>query len=573
MGELSLPILVYVVIFLSLPFIFGYIARHFKLPLILGYIVSGIFLSLFFKTESQAMLSLFANIGLLLLMFTVGLEVHLDTFRRLSRFVILGGLMQLGLTSLVLYVLCFVFGFNPLQSILVSIAFSFSSTAIVSKIMAERDEEKTLFGQLSMGVLLFQDLAVIPIIVILSSLQTGQTGMVMLTGVFVSLIKSVVILGLVYLLGEKIIPRIFEQVGKISSELLNLLSIIFIFCTVFLFTALGQSGTLAAFIAGLLVGQTFQHVQILSQIRPMRDMFVILFFVFLGATLDVSKHVDLIPTILIFGILLVVIKVVVTTVIFMYLRFHSKVAYGVGVLISQVGEFAFIILHQAKLIHLIDERLYFLSVGVTLFSIALTPIAIASRESWYKHIRTFISTYIPALYHFISYGVDRDLGHSQNDDLKDHVIVCGYGSMGRYVTRALKLANVPFVTIDYDYYLVASARREDVPIIYGDPTQIDILEYAHAESASCLVSVVPDKKVQEAILLNARLLNPNLVIFSRVDREEELRRMKDLGAEVVVQPEFEAAVSIIKKILAFNNISKDDVVGKLKRLKLEHGMA
>src|SRR3989344_2661798 len=573
MGELSLPILIYVIIFLALPFIFGYVARHFKLPLILGYMASGIALSLFFRQESQAMLSLFANIGLLLLLFTVGLEIHLDTFRKLSRFVIIGGLLQVGFTALVLLVLSVVFGFGALQSIILSIAFSFSSTAVVSKIMTERDEEQTLFGQLAMGVLLFQDLLVIPLIVILSSLETGQTGFALIATVAVSLIKSALILGLVYLLGEKIVPRVFEKGGRFSSELLNVFAVLFIFLTVFLFSLLGLSGTLAAFIAGLLVGQTLEHQQIFSQIRPMRDIFVILFFVFLGATLDVSTHINLLPIIIIFGLLLVVIKVVVTTLIFMYLRFHSKVSFAIGIMLSQVGEFAFIILHQAKLIHFIDERLYFVSVGVTMFSIILTPIAINNRVKLYKDITDFLSKYLPVVNHFISYGVDRDLGHTAPSDLKDNVVICGYGSMGKYIGRALKLADVKYVAIDYDYYLVKSARSEDAPIIYGDPTQIDLLEYAHVGSASCLVSVVPDMISQEAILLNARSLNSKLVIFSRVNRDVDQKRMKDLGAEVVVQPEFEGAVSIIKKILAGQSISKDDIVGKIKRLRLEHGMA
>ncbi len=574
MGELSLPLLVYVIIFLSLPFLFGYIARHFKLPLILGYIVSGVFLSLLFKTESQTMLSLFANIGLLLLLFTVGLDLHLDSFRRLGRFVLVGGFLQIIGCVILTLALCLFFGFGVGPSLLISIAFSFSSTAIVSKLMVEADEEETLYGRLTMGMLLFQDLMVIPLMVVLSSLTSGQTGFGLFFAVIASVTKSAIILGLVYVFGEKVVPKVFERIGKRSVELLNLFSLVFIFLVVFFFTWLGLPGTVAAFVAGLLVGQTHQHTQVFSNIRPMKDIFAILFFVFLGATLDMSSHIDLVPFIVIFGLLLVLIKIVVTTIVFAYLRFHSKVAFAIGVLLAQVGEFAFILLHQANATRLIDDRLYFMSVGITLFTIVITPIAVEKKDVWYKKVRSFVRKYVPALDHFISYGVDRDLGKMDEAELlENHVIVCGYGDMGKYICRALKLSNIPYVVVDYDYYLVKSARGEDVSVVYGDSTQVDVLDSIGTQRATCLVAVVPNTQTQESILLAARLLNPDLVIFTRVNKEDQRRRMKDLGAQVVVQPEFEGAVSIIKKILTFNDISKDDIVGKIKRLKIEHGMA
>jgi len=154
--------------------------------------------------------------------------------------------------------------------------------------------------------------------------------------------------------------------------------------------------------------------------------------------------------------------------------------------------------------------------------------------------------------------------------MKDHVILCGYGRIGAYIGRALQLAHIPFVAIDYNFRIVERARQEGVNIIYGDPTDIDILDYAEAEHASAIVLALPNRFAQETIMMHARHLNRHLIVMSRVHKYADQKRMQDLGAHVVVQPEFEASLSIIRKIMILKKVERDDIVRHIAHFKKEH---
>ncbi|MFQ5452037.1 MAG: NAD-binding protein [Candidatus Paceibacterota bacterium] len=299
---------------------------------------------------------------------------------------------------------------------------------------------------------------------------------------------------------------------------------------------------------------------------------LILFFVFLGAQVGISELIVSLPTVLLFTIVLILIKFIVFFVIFVLFRFHSRSSFAIGVYLSQVGEFAFILLQSAVNAQLIESEVFSFAITVTLVSLIISPILIDKREAIYLIARRFIKRYVPSLEKYLHHVVDREPAHIEALDLKRHVIICGYGRVGKYIGRALSMAGVPYIAVDYNFQTVEEARKSGVRIIYGDPTDIDILDYLQAEHAFTLISAVPDSFSQERIILNAKMLKPDILIFSRVGRESEQRRMKDLGARVVVQPEFEAALSIVRRVFAGYKIPTDEARGKIKRLKIEHGM-
>jgi CPA2 family monovalent cation:H+ antiporter-2 len=388
-----------------------------------------------------------------------------------------------------------------------------------------------------------------------------------------SVLRAGLILGLIYVFAQRLVPVILGKVATISRELLNLMTILFIFLFVAIFTVLGLSPALAAFVAGILIGGTLEHYQIFSQMRPLRDIFTILFFVFLGASLNLSQMLPILPKALLFVALIMLVKFMIIGGLFLYFRFHSKTAFMIGVLLAQVGEFAFVVLHQAQSEGLVSEQTYLFGITSALLTIAISPILMERRDVLYIAFRKVIKKHLPSWDTYVSYRIDREPAHIDALNLEDHVIMCGYGRVGSYIGRALTMAQIPFIAIDYNYHRVEEYRKKGINIIYGDPTDIDILDFAQAEYATALISAVPDAFSQEMIILNAKTLNPKITIFTRVALEDHQKRMKDLGAEVVVQPEFEAALSIVRKILHGYNVPKKDIVGKVQRLKLEHGMA
>ncbi len=572
MSDIPVLSLAHTILFLSLPFIFGYAAYKFRLPTIIGYIAGGVALSFFVQSEVSEILSFFANIGLILLLFTLGLEIDLTSLRRFSRYAFVGGALQVAFTAGSVFILAIIFKLTLIPSIILSLGFAMSSTAIVSKLLTDRGGESSLLGQLSLGILIFQDMVAIPLILVVSSFSDSLTGTALITSISGSIIKAVVIIAIMLVAGERIVPPLFAKVGKLSRELINLFTIIFIFAAVFLFSVLGLSASLAAFVAGMLIGQSLSHHHIFSQMRPFRDLFVILFFVFLGASVEISTLLPILPIVIVFSIIVIFIKIVILQLIFMWLRFHTKTAYSVGVLLSQVGEFAFIMFHVGFITGLLDVRTYAMAVGVTITTMVLSPFIIERREKIYNRLRKIIKKRLPFVDKYLMYAVDREPANIDVMTIKNHIVLAGYGRVGSYIGRALQLADIPYIAVELNLQIVEKARKQGINIIYGDATDIDILDYLQVEHASCLVATVPDNLEQELIILNTKILNPKLAIFTRVEQEKVQKRMKDLGAKLVVQPEFEAALAIVRRLFTGFDMEPSDVEKRIKRLKLEHGM-
>lgn len=572
MSELELASILNLLVFITVPFVGGLIAARLKLPRMIGYIISGMIMGAWLVGDSKEFVSAFGNAGLVLLLFTVGLEIDIELLRRFGRKIIGIGIAQIVITWIVYGLIVMVFGLGLQAALVVGFACALSSTALVSKHIQESGDEHSLVGGLSLGILLLQDLAVIPYMIIMSSVGR-QEGILALVGTIgVSFIKSGVIIGLIYWLSTKLIPVLLSRVAVWSRELLNLFTLILILFFVAVFTWLGLSPALAAFVAGILIGGTLEHYHIFTEMRPLRDIFTILFFVYLGASIDVNSVFSVLPLALLLAVLLIVGKVIISMFLFIKFHFHSKTAFVSGVMLAQIGEFAFIVLHQSQELGILDEKSYALSITATLLTIAISPLLMDKKDALFLRMRRLVKKIAPSLEQYVTARVDREPAHIDALSLKDHVIICGYGRVGTYIGRALSMAQIPFIAIDYNFHRVEEHRKKGINIIYGDPTDIDILDFAQAEYALALISAVPDAFSQEMIILNAKTLNPQITILSRVSLEAHQRRMKDLGAHIVVHPEFEAALSIVRKVLVGFNVPDKDIVGKIKRLKLEHGM-
>ncbi len=573
MSELPLDLLFNAIIFILFPLIGGVIMTKLRLPRMIGYILSGMMLGLLTQGSSQQFLPVFANIGLILLMFTIGLETDLRHLQRFGKLLLSLGFFQMLLTIVTFYAMTAVLGMNILESFILAFAFSLSSTAIVSKVIQDKSEENSLIGSMTLGMLILQDLMVIPFMIFLSSVGKATSGVDIFIDIVVTTGKTGVILGIMFFFGQKLAPFVFAKTAILSRELLNLLTLLCVALAVFIFTFLGLSPAIAAFVAGTIIGGTMEHYQIFSQMRPLRDIFTILFFVILGASIDITQLFTQLPSAFLFVVVAMLLKFIIVSSLFTYFRFHSRTAFAGGILLSQVGEFAFVVLQQSHGMSIIRSDVYYFGITATLITIALSPMFMERKDKLYHAMRKFIRKYVPAMDHYISHQVDSEPAHIDVLHLKNHVVICGYGRVGGYIGRALTMANIPFIAIDYDYRTVAENKKKGINIIYGDPTDMDILDFAETEKAAMLVSAVPDEFSQETIVLNSKILNPKITILSRVAVEEHRQRIKDLGAEIVVQPEFEAALSIVKKVLIGFKVPKKDIIGKVKRLKLEHGMA
>lgn len=562
-------------LFFLIPFLFGYLAKKAKINPLVGYIFGGLVLNnLFGHLISKTIISNFAYFGIVLLLFTLGLEVNFNQIVHLKRFIVIGGVLQLIVSIIFISLISLLFGFSLINSFLIGIALSSSSTSLVAKLIQDRGEENTLVGEIALGILMFQNLAFIPFLFLFMAINSKTASfLVVVKDIVLSMIKAGLIISLLYYFGQEIIPFLFDKIAKLSRELLNLFIVVFIFFVVYLSTVVQIPILIAAFVAGILLSQTVGQQQVLSQVRPWRNLLAVVFFIFIGLNIKLSLIYFSLPKIVLFTSLVVFLKAVIVLIIFLTLRFHSRSAFYLALLLFQMDEDGFILMFSAFKNGVVStEGFLFINISI-LLTLTLTPVLVQKKEAIYRRLRKTIRNHLPFLEDFIKYRLDRDISPIDVLNLSNHVVICGYGRVGSEVGQALMMAKIPFVAVDYDFYTVDKARKQGVNIIYGDPTDIDILDYADVDSAAILISAVPDKSSQEMIILNAKKLNPKIYIITRIHQKGFQHRLKSLGANLIIQPEFEASLSIIKRTLLAFGLSKEEILANLKRLKKEHGLS
>ncbi len=555
---------------LAMAFLGGFLARKAKQPAVVGYLLVGVFISLFTSKlfPAKNLLSFLAEMGVALLMFTLGLELSLDYLRRVKMVAIWGALVQILLIIVLSIFILPLFGFDFYSSLFMGAAFSLSSTAIVVKILSEKGSIDTLPGEIMLGWLLVQDLAVLPMLVILPAIAGNGGGFGLLA---LNILKVFAVLIGVLLLGRKLVPKFINWVSNFSSRELLLIAVFSLCLLTAIFTsALGLSLAMGAFLAGLIISKSSENHAIFSEIRPLRDVFSIVFFVSLGMFLNPYFLASNILMILLISILIVLFKMIIIMGLVLYLGYHAKTSILVGMGLVQVGEFAFILSRVGLSQNLINENVYSIILSVALLTILITPWFISAAPRFYFFLQK-ASKRFPRIYEHLFAKVDR-FEKEGGLELEDHVVICGYGRVGSWLARALQLLNVPYVVIDYNHRIIMKLKKQGVEALYGDPADIDVLQFAQVRKAKIVVMAIPDQATQEIIIANCQTLNSSIKVISRIHQKEAFSRLKTLGVTCFIQPEFEAALSIIHRVLQFLGVNKEEIPGKIKRIKIEHGM-
>jgi len=571
MNDIAASVFLNFSIFLLVPFFTAYLLNKIKISPLIGYIIGGLILNNFFSgVLSRESINSFAYFGIILLLFTVGLETRFDKLISLRRFIVLGGSLQILFSILFVGIIALIFNFSLLQSFLIGIALSSSSTSLVAKIIQDRGEESSFLGELAIGILIFQDLAFIPFVIIFNSLtnEVSAFGPIVLK-IVIDMIVATIVLWLAYYFGQKVIPVVFNKIARSSRELLNLFIILFIFLVGYVSSLVGLPILVSIFVVGIIIAQTMEHYHIFSQIRPLRDILAIIFFIYIGTNINIEMVFLQLPQILLFTLIVVLTKAVIIITIFTVFRLQSKLSFYLALFLFQIDEDAFILTSLGYKNGLFSQDQYLFIITSVLISLTITPILINNKEKIYKILRKFIKRLLPFMDSYICHRVDADSTSIDVLNIKNHVIICGYGRVGAYVGRALLIADIPFLAIDYNFFTVSKAKKIGVNIIYGDPTDPNILDYAEVETAMALIIALPDRISQENIIMFAKTINKNLIIISRIHQKIDKQRMKDLGADFVVQPETEASLSIIKKLFLLRQIPKEEIIRYLQYLRKE----
>lgn len=511
-----------------------------KVPIIAGFILSGALIGpggLGFVRDTHEV-ELLAEIGVVLLLFGIGLELSLDRLRRFWKVAVFGGALQVGLTISVATLVGYWAGLDLGAAIFLGSVIAVSSTAIVLRGLSKRGELEAPHGQLAVGILVFQDLSVIPMILAIPFLA-GEGGPA--SSALLTLVSALALLGGVLIVARLVAPALLAFVARTRERELFILCV-FLIClgTAWAVSTVGVSLALGAFVAGLVVaGSEYRH-QALTDIFPARHVLASLFFVSIGMLLDVRDVLEhLAPTL---GLLALILagKFIIVLVTAMALRLPMRVGILTATALFQVGEFSFVLLQAGSGFNLLDSRLNHIVAVAVILSMLVTPVALtlgpylasgAGRVPWLNRLL----------------GVQTP-GFDTPEPNRDHVIIAGYGLTGHGVSTVLKSLSVPFVVVDLGIENVRRARVIGDPVLLGDVSQPDILEQVGVRDARLMVVAINDLNATIRTVRAARGLNSNLPIVVRTLYVADERILLRAGATEVISAEVEAADTIESQV-------------------------
>lgn len=551
------PLLQDLLIILGFSVFVVFLLQKLKLPSILGFLVTGILIGphgLGLVAESEQ-IEIISEIGVILLLFVIGLELSIKNLIQLKKSVFIGGSFQVFITVGVVAVIYHLFGNDWTEAFFVGFLFSLSSTAIVLKVLQDRRVMTSPHGKNALAILIFQDIIVVPMMLI-TPILAGEGGDLTYS-ILSLLIKSIVVVIITFVSSKYIVPKLMYLIAKTKSKELFLITTIAICFTIaFLTSQAGLSLALGAFLAGLIISESDYSHQSTSIILPFRELFTSFFFVSVGMLLDLEfffQHI-----IVISGVLLAVfiLKSLIASIAIAIIKYPPRTFLLTGLSLFQVGEFAFILSKVGLKYNLLTDEInqYFLAVSI--ISMFLTPFVIIFSENITLKLMN-----IRALK-----NIDRKINEKKNNDVKkeefhlqNHLIIIGYGINGSNLAKAAKFSNIPYVVVELNADTVKREQKNGVPIIFGDASQEHILEHVHLEDARVLVIAISDPSATRTIIRNVKAISPTISIIVRTRYVNEIAELLALGADDVIPEEFETSIEIFSRTLTKFLVPEEDI--------------
>jgi len=554
---MDLSILTDILIIFGLSLIVGLVFNRLRIPPMIGYIVAGVIAgpSLLSLVQSPAQVDILAEIGIILLLFSIGLEFSFRQLWEIRSLVLSGGCIQVALATVLATAVALAIGRPWNEAVLLGFVVSLSSTAVVLKILHDRGELDSLHGKLTLGILIFQDLVAIPMLMAVPFLAgvAGGTGDPLL----VVILKDVIFVAILVATAKWVMPAVLFQIARTRN---NELFLLFVVCICFGIAALasfaGLSLAMGALLAGLLISQSeFSH-QAISRIVPFRDIFTAFFFVSIGMLLDVGFILDRPGLIIVFLIVVLAIKFIAGSLAPFVLGYQLRTIILTGIALMQVGEFSFIITKSALDIGLLSRDAYQVFLVVALISMAATPFLILSGQPLASFVCSsrFFQKVLPGRCQWVA--TEKKVARS------GHLVIIGYGVNGRNLGRAARIGGIPHVIIDMNPDSVRQARKEGEAIIYGDATTEGVLDHAGIRQARTAVVAINDPVATRRIVGLCREMNPGIFLVVRTRYIVEVPVLREIGADEVIPEEFETSIAIFSRVMADFGIP-DETISRL----------
>jgi CPA2 family monovalent cation:H+ antiporter-2 len=548
---------------LSIPVVF--IFSKLKIAPLVGFLLAGILagpfgFGLIKATENIEFL---AEIGVVLLLFTIGIEFSLRELLKIKRIVLLGGGLQISITATVVAFILLWLGYSPEAAIFMGLIVALSSTAIVLKLLQEKGDIYSTHGRIALGILIFQDIAAV-LIIILAPLLAGETvaGSDLLDLVF----RGIGLVLLTLISARYIVPFLLFHVAKTRNNELFLLSIVAIGLSVAWVTSMaGLSLALGAFLAGLIISDSEYAAQALGNVIPFRDMFMSIFFISTGMLLNLDIMITHFPLILAATVLVLFIKLFGNALITFLIGFPLQTMLLVGFSLAQIGEFSLITAKVGFESGIFTGSIYQEFLAVTVLSMVLTPFF--TDLGYYSVVSTHRLS-LPKILTYNRYMTSQEEG--QEKKLENHLIIIGYGINGRNVAITANKVSIPYIIVEINPETVRHEKLKGEPIIYGDAAQKAVLEHAGILTSKSIVISAGDVVSTWRIIEMAKRLNPNIHIIARTHFLDKIDSFYSIGADEVISDEFESSIELFSRVLNRYMVPVKEIETMCTELRADH---
>jgi CPA2 family monovalent cation:H+ antiporter-2 len=541
------------------------ILARLQLPAVAGLLLAGALAGPagFGLVTSRDAIDVLAELGVVLLLFTIGLEFSLSRLSTIFRQVALGGLLQVGITTAAVAIGAAALGQPPGRALFFGFVFALSSTAIVLRALTERRELDAPHGRFIVGTLIFQDLCVVPMVLIVPLLGSSSSVSGAATGIALALGKAAAVIIVTIVVARQVVPRLLKWVDRSRSREIFLLAVLALCLgTAWLTSRAGLSLALGAFLGGMAIADTEFGHRAMGDVMPLRDTFVSVFFVSLGMLFD--THVVLAQPLLVLGLTCAFIfgKGVLATLAALVMRFPARVAWLAGVGLAQFGEFGFVLAQLGRQSQVIDAEGLAPVLTAGIVSMFLTPLLVRAAP----HVKAGEKLLAPLVKLLGARSID-EADATPGETPSGHVVLVGYGLSGQLIARALEACGVKYVALELNAETVRKARALGATVYYGDATSQEALEHAHLAQAKALVLVMNDPSAVQRVLTTAGRVAPKVPVLLRARYLAEKPALLSLGAQDVVAEEVEGGLEMLSRVLRWLETPRNLIDKRLREAR------
>ena len=531
-----------------------------KLPTMIGLFITGIVIG--HVINDTSMISTLSELGVVFLLFIIGLEFSIEKFSAIKHYALFGGILQVSLTTILVTLLGLGLGLALNSAIFLGFLVAFSSTAIVMKIMQRKHLNHSVQGRVTLGILIFQDIAVI-VVILITPLLGGQS---IELHTFPELLIKLIGVAILIVIGAKwFIPLALKDAAKTKNrDLFMLLTLFICMGTTFATSLIGIGPELGAFLAGLLISNTEYSHQTLGYIQPFQDVFMSLFFISIGLMVNLHLFLYNIGIILALTAIILLIKFAATLLTGIVLKLPNKISISIAILLSQIGEFSFVLAREGMTYGLMTQRFFSIFLGVSILTMSVSP--------FLQKFTPQITKLLSKSSYFQEEGELKTLPEelTEAQPIKDHVILVGMGRVGKQMTKACNQFNVPILAVDMNPIVVEQQQNLGVPIIYGNASNENVLKQLRVTSAQCIVISASTYEGTLNTIDAARRLNPDIHIIVRTKYLKNIEEVIEAGADEVIPKEFETSILMFTRIMDYYNKDMDEIADAVNDLRSDN---